>query len=71
MKRSHQQPKPKVNQFYLEIVERMETEEKSLADILEEYEKEIRLMPSRKEDPSNRENIFVDVSREDWERSFE
>ena len=62
MKRSHEQPKPKVNQFYPEIVERMETEEKSLADILEEYEKEIRLMPSRKEDLSNRENIFVEVS---------
>ena len=60
MKRPHQLPKPEVKQFYLEIVERMETEGKSLADILEEYEKEIRLMPGRNEELSN-SHTFAEV----------
>ncbi|XP_020601327.1 uncharacterized protein LOC110040429 isoform X2 [Orbicella faveolata] len=62
MKRQHQLPKPEVNQFYLEIVERMEAEAKPLADILEHYGKEIRLMRSRNEELSNRENNFAEVS---------
>lgn len=62
MKRPHQQRKPELNQFYIEIVERMETEAKPLADILEDYEKEIGLTRNRNEELRNRENTFAEVS---------
>ena len=62
MKRPHQQRKPELNQFYIEIVERMETEAKPLADILEDYEKEIGLTRNRNEKLRNREDTFAEVS---------
>ena len=62
MKRPHQQLKPELNQFYIKIVERMETEAKPLADILEDYEKEIGLTRNRNEELRNRENTFAEVS---------
>ena len=62
MKRQHHPPKLEGHQFYLEIVERMEAEAKPLADILEDYEKEINLIRNRNEELRNRENKFEEVS---------
>ena len=62
MKRSNQRPKTEIKMLYPEIVERMETEGKSLANILEDLENETKLMRSRNEELSNKEDTLTKVS---------
>ncbi|KAJ7376249.1 hypothetical protein OS493_035910 [Desmophyllum pertusum] len=62
MKRSNQHPQTESGQFYAEIVERMETERKPLADILEDYEREIKLMRSKTEELSRKGYTLTELS---------
>ena len=62
MNRSNQQPTTESRQFYHNTVERMENEGKSLADILEEYEKEIKAMRSENEELTKKEDALTKVS---------
>ncbi|KAL9987737.1 hypothetical protein ACROYT_G002091 [Oculina patagonica] len=62
MKRSNQQPKTEIKTFYPEIVERMESEVKPLACILEDYEKEIQQLRNKNEELSNKEDTLTKVS---------
>ena len=62
MKRSSLQPEAEIALFYHKIVERMEAEEKPLADILQDYEKEVKLLHGKNKDLSHKKDILTNVT---------
>ena len=62
MKRSTQQPTTERGKLYQEVVQRMQNEGKPLENIINDYDKEIKLMRVKNEDLSKKEDILTEVS---------
>lgn len=62
MKRSSLQPEAGIAMFYHKIVERMEVEDKPLADILQDYEKEVKLLHSKNKELSHKKDTLTNMS---------